>query len=134
MFKSNVTKFGIGLLIAFFAGRFTAPKNVQTRETENQRREQNVREDKKETRLPDGTVIIETRKEKETVTEKQKESKSKTESRPSYRVGLVYEPAIRGFQDVTYQVVLEKRILGELYVGVAARSEKTVGITLSLGF
>lgn len=137
-------------IILVLIGRFTAPTKVETRvvervvtrETENTNRNQNVIETTKETRLPDGTVVKETRKEKETSSQKERHSETdKTsiatksiETRPSYRVGVLYEPAIKTFQDTSYSVILEKRLFSELYLGVAGGSRRTIGVTLSIGF
>lgn len=146
-------KYAIGvvlLLASFSIGRFSAPRSVTTKDSEHSEvkqnedvnRNQNVVETTKETRLPDGTVVTETRKEKdtstqiarETNTEIQKISSTQTEVRPSFRIGLGYEPAIKGFQDNTYSVTLEKRLFSEFYVGVSAGSRRTIGVTVSLGF
>lgn len=139
-----------GLSVAFSIGRFTAPAKVQTKEVErvvyreNQstNRNQNLVEIKKETRLPDGTLITETRKENQTSTQTQteknsesKKSSSKTiEVRTAYRVGAIWEPVIKGFQEASYSVTLEKRLFSELYVGVSVSSQKTIGFSVSLGF
>lgn len=125
----------IAMLVASFAlGRFSSPKSVQTLEKENVNKNVNVVETTKETRMPDGTVITEKRKEKETSTQTEKVSSKTVENRPSYRVGLIYEPAIKDFQEASYGVILEKRLFSELYVGVTVDSEKTIGLTVSLGF
>lgn len=141
---------GLILVAAFSIGRFSAPKKVEikevvkevVRESSHVDRNQNLVEIVKETRMPDGTVVRETRKEKETSTQtgRQRDSSTSRESshtvevRPSFRVGGVYQPAIKGFQSDGYGLILEKRLFSELYVGVLAQSDKTVGLTLSLGF
>ncbi len=138
------------LTAAFSIGRFSAPKKIETREiervvyreNENINRNQNLIEVITETRLPDGTIIKETRKEKETSTqtERQRDSSSETikstsiQTRPSFRVGALYEPSIEGFQEDSYSLIVEKRIVSELYMGISVSSNKTVGITVSLGF
>lgn len=137
-------------VISFLVGRFFAPKSesskqtshTQTTKNEDVNRNQNVVETTKETTLPDGTVIKEIRKEKETSTqtsretntEKNKSLEKTIESRPSYRVGVGYDPAIKGFQDVSYSVTIEKRLFSELYFGVKVDSRHTYGLSLSLGF
>jgi hypothetical protein len=140
----------LALVAAFSVGRFSAPKKVEIKEVERVvtrdnttiDRNQNFVEVTKETRMPDGTFVKETRKEKETVTQTERqldstsmrESSKTVEVRPSFRVGGVYQPAIKGFQGDGYGLILEKRILSELYVGVLGMSDKTLAITLSLGF
>jgi hypothetical protein len=149
----NLKKYAVVLalmVVSFSAGKFFGPKSVQTTETEhvetttnqNTNKNQNYIETKKETRQTDGTVIIETRKEKETTTQTTRETNTETaktsetlvESRPSYRVGVGYEPAIKGFQNVTYAVTVEKRLFADIYMGISGSSRRTIGLTLSLGF
>jgi hypothetical protein len=130
------------LIIAFSVGRFSAPKSVQTKETEtthiDQNKDQDVVETSKETKLPDGTVIIEKREEKETkvqtVTNIEKQTTQTVEVRPSYRVGVSYDPPIKGFQDTLYSVTIEKRLFSEFYIGLTGNSRHELGISLSLGF
>jgi hypothetical protein len=141
----------VGLMcISFTAGRHLGPKSVsnqsteqiKTDQTKNVDRNQNVIETTKETRSPDGTVVIEKRKEKETSTQTQVQKNSETsksssqtiENRPSYRIGMQYVPAIKGLQDSSYTGVLEKRLFSEVYVGVTASSLHVFGVSLSLGF
>lgn len=140
---------GIALVVAFSVGRFSAPKSVEIKEvvktvvveSENINRNQNSVEVVKETRMPDGTFITERTKTKETTTQTERARSSETEksvskvveSRPSYRLGVVYHPAVRSFQSEVISGVLEKRLFSELYVGVLVRSDRTVGISLSFG-
>jgi hypothetical protein len=145
--------YGLGafaLVAAFSIGRFSAPKSIQTKDSVRTDSQTNTITDKnsntvevvKETRLPDGTVIKETRKEKETSiqTERQRvastvrESSSTTEVRPSFRVGGVYQPAIKGFQENGYGLILEKRLFSEVYLGILVESDKTAALTISFGF
>jgi hypothetical protein len=135
---------------AFSVGRFTGPTKIQIKEVEktSTKQSQTTNQDKKqsrtikETRLPDGTVIKETRVDKETSTEtKTKSASSKEtskeetrESRPSYRLGVIYWPNLKGVQLDNYAVTLETRIVSELYAGVVAGLDKTIGLSVSLGF
>jgi len=138
------------VIITFGAGRLTAPKRVETmevervvyRERETKNRDQSVDEVVKETRQPDGTVVIERHTKKETTTQveratdatSQKDVSTSIESRPSWRLGVVYEPPVPEHQESTYSVIVEKRLIGEIYVGTAVSSDKTAGLTLSIGF
>lgn len=138
------------LIAAFSIGRFFSPASLQLKSsvTDNKHDNQTVTQNQDvvevitETRKPDGTTIIEKRKEKETSTQTTHERDSQKETvtsktievRPSFRIGGVYEPAIKGFQESHYQVILEKRIVSELYVGISGRSDRSFGFTLSLGF
>lgn len=138
----------VGLLLvgAFSIGRFSAPKKVEIKEVvrearrENETIDRNIIEIITEIVRPDGTK--ETRKEKETSTQTERkrdtvtlrESSKSVEVRPSFRVGGIYQPAIKGFQGDGFGLILEKRIVSELYVGVMGMSDKTVALTISLGF
>jgi hypothetical protein len=143
----------IGLAIAilmFSIGRFSAPVKTETKivehtvykENQSIDRDQDVVVSTKKTKTPDGTVITETRKEKQTDTktitqvdiDSQKSILKITEDRPSYRVGAVYEPPIPAFQDAEYQLIVEKRIVSEFYLGVSGTSRHTLGLSVSLGF
>jgi hypothetical protein len=149
----DYNKYGIGallLVIAFSAGRFTAPASVQTKqsehtttsENENINRNQNTVVTTIETHRPDGTVIKETRKERETTTQTERSKNAQTdksfsqtaESRPSYHLGVGYQPGVRSFQPEVFSVLIEKRLFSEVYLGVEARSDKQFGLILSLGF
>lgn len=125
------------LVVAFAAGRFSSPKKVEIKEVERVRvvKDQQVKETKKETRLKDGTVIIETTKDKQTHTDKNSEKKTEksVESRANYRVGLIYKPTMLK-QSESYGLILERRLFGEIYFGVTGSTDKTVGLVLSIGF
>lgn len=130
------------LVIAFSAGRFSAPAKIETKQVEQSEshttRDQNVVEVTRETKAPDGTIIKETRKETQTTatreTEIKKVSSTSIDIRPSYRVGVLYEPAIRGFQGVSGSLLVERRLFSEVFIGASYSSNKTIGLILSLGF
>ena len=141
----NWKKYAIALALlvaAFSIGRFSAPAKVETKQitcdSEVKDRDQNIKEVTRETKRPDGTTVKTTIREKETITKTARQSESVTsktvEVRPSFRVGVLYEPAIKSFQKESGSVILEKRIVSELYIGVSASSNRTVGVVLSLGF
>ncbi len=129
------------LISAFLAGKFSV-NSAQSKSSEQTQKvvniDQNVVEVTKETRSPDGTVVKETRKEKETITQRSSEtskvSSQTIDSKPSYRVGVLYEPAINGLQKESGALIVERRLFSELYLGVSVSSNKTIGIGLSLGF
>lgn len=141
---------GIALGFAFSIGRLFGPKSVEVKEVEkvvykerqDKDREQNVRKTEKETRLPDGTVIKERTETKETETHTRVQTETSSErtlersetNRSDWLVSVGYEPAIKDIQDVHYSLSLQRRIVGELYLGVSARDDKTAGLTVSLGF
>lgn len=136
--------------VAFALGRFSSPKKMEVKEVEKivyrdretKEKDQNVKEVEKETRLPDGTVIKEKTKIKETQsrtlteTESQKDQRSekRIENRPSWRIGLSYEVPYRDVQEVHYSLILERRLFGEVYFGGIISTDRTVGLMLSFGF
>ncbi len=138
------------IALAYLAGRYSSPSEVEIREVEkivykeskSKDQNENIKKHKKKTVLPDGTIIEEeiSEKEKETRTktetqiDQEKESYSKITNRPSWSVGLVYEPAIKGFQQVHYTGLIEKRMFGEVYLGLAGSDEGTFGLVFRLGF
>ncbi len=149
--KLKLVLAGLALVvIAYSVGRFTTPAEVQIKEVEQivyveretKERDQNVTEKETETRYPDGTVVKEKIKTKETktVTEKETESsktkltESKTESRPSYRVGLGSQVDIKDFREIHYTLMIERRLFSELYLGGMYSTNQTIGIILTLGF
>ena len=130
------------LVLAFLGGRYSSPARTElekTSQTEvSQNKNQDVVEIIRETHKPDGTIIKETRKEKETSIQTQKETSKSltqiTENRPLYRLGVLYEPPIKGFQDQNYSGMIERRLFSEFYAGISVSSQKTVGVVLSFGF
>lgn len=135
---------------AFSLGRFSGPKKVEFKEVqrtvyiekEQKEKEQNVKETEKETRFPDGTIVKEKTKTKETQTKSEtkteafqsKETVRKVESRPSWRVGLGYSISIEVGHEVSYSLEIDRRLIGEIYLGGVVSTDKTVGLVLSLGF
>jgi hypothetical protein len=147
--KENKTLLaGILILVAFFAGRFTGPKRVETKEVEKiVYKDRVVKDDKRETRLetretilPDGTIIRETIKvsKKESSTDSrreyasEKEKQSSSSSQSQWSVGLYSD---RKFLAGT----IDRRILGGLFLGLYGRSDlekpdPEVGVGLRLEF
>jgi hypothetical protein len=137
-------------VVAFSLGRFTGPKKVEVKEVqktvyvekEQREREQNVTETEKETRFPDGTVVREKTKTKETQSKTKtstearetKVSERSIESRPSWRIGIAYEVSIESGREVHYSLILERQLLGEIYLGGIIGTDKSAGLVLSLGF
>lgn len=140
---------GLACLISYSAGRFTSPAKVETIEVERvvykdrvvKDTEKDVTTKTKETTLPDGTKIKETTKEDKSKSKSERESSAaseiikemKTENRPNWRVAGIYSPALPN-QETTYGLTIERRIVGEVFLGVTASTDKTVGLVLSFGF
>jgi hypothetical protein len=148
MNKKHIVIAAVIAAVFFSLGSFLGPKEVEIKEVEKiiykeskrTDRNQNVKEIEKETRLPDGTIIKERIKTKETETitdlrtevDKSSEKTSITKARPNWRLGLIYEPAIKGLQEETYTGLVERQILGEIYLGVSVGRE--LGLVFSIGF
>lgn len=136
--------------IGYTVGRYSTPAKVETREVErvvyrdrvvkDQRRDATTRT--KETRLPDGTKIKETVRDERTDTRSDatreavsdKKMETKTQSRPDWRLGVVYYPTLPGFQGEAFGVNVERRIISEIYLGVSASTESRLGLVVSFGF
>lgn len=142
---SHLKKFGVLILVAlafYSIGRFTGPTKVETKEVVKVVYKERVTRDRetseRETHLPDGTVVKE--RETRTVTDRNRSADSetsketKTTNRPDWRLNGGYIPAISGFQQTRYTLGIERQIIGEIYAGVVATSDKTFGITISIGF
>ena len=137
----NLKLLGAGLiacLISFSIGKYSGPSSsIKSEKIEETKKTDTVRVvDKKETVLPDGTKITETTSTTKRTTDSNKNTENKTEikSRPEWRAGLLYFPDIPNFQDKNLILDIQKRIAGELYLGVSASTQKQIGISISLGF
>lgn len=142
---SAVKKVGVLIVVAlafYSIGRFTGPTKIEVKEVQKVVYKERVRRDRetseRETHRPDGTVVKE--RETRTVTDRNRDvdsetsKETKTTSRPNWRINGGYIPAIQNFQETRYQLGIERQIIGEIYAGVIATSDKTVGVTISIGF
>jgi hypothetical protein len=143
--NTNLRVIGAGLIacaISFSIGKFSSQSQTDTKQTEKideKKVTDTVRvTDKKETTLPDGTKIVETNTTTERKTNSDKISGSsketKTENRPNWRVNVLYFPFIASVQDTKYTVDIQRRILSQIYLGVAATSDKQIGVSIGIGF
>lgn len=149
--KTNLNKykyFVLALVITFVAGRFTGPRQTETKEVEKiiyKERETkdektNIRSERRETTLPDGTKIVEIIRDRKSEShtdssvEANKETSKdvKTINKPGWSVGLYSNrEVIAG--------TIDRRILGGLFLGVYGRSilplnKPEVGVGLRLEF
>lgn len=142
---SSLKKFGLFAVIAlafYSIGRFTGPTKVETKEVQKivyQERQVKERErNTRETRLPDGTVIRETnsnvRVDTDRSTKSETSKETATTSRPNWRASGGYVPMIPGFQEPRYSIGLERQVISEIYAGITVTSDKTVGLSISIGF
>jgi hypothetical protein len=141
---------GLALVaVTFSAGRFSAPAKVETKEVQKvvyvdrivKEVDKDVQTTTKETTLPNGTKIKETVKEDKSKihTDENKSGTSvtvtetKVTTRPDWRLGLYYRPAMRELSPC-YGAIVERRLLGEVFVGAIIGTDKTAAITITLGF
>lgn len=138
------------LVLAFSAGRFSAPIQTKTIIQEKVVYKDKVDDTKAKdtvshtttTKKPDGTVVTVTDKETKSNEHKTDDisstttssQTSTTENRPNWRLGVAYNPGINGLQDRRYTGLLQRRIISEIYVGINADTGHSYGVNLSVGF
>ena len=150
---------GVGMAI----GRFSLPAKVVEKETivyqdrivektvENKATKQNKHKTyvKFESIKPDGTKTIETRivdnsvsktndnKTNDTTTEttsKTEKSKETTYSRQDTIISILADIQLGTLATPSYGLMVQKRIIGPIYINGFGMSDKTVGIGASIGF
>ena len=126
---NNLKKYGLILLAlaaAYGTGRYLAPAKVETKEVVKTNTEYITRV----VTTKDGTVIKETIK-KDQVT---KDTSTKVETqKPQYKAGAVAKLALND-GTVSYGAIVERRVLGNIFMGVYADTQRTVGVTASMEF
>lgn len=149
LIQNRIFQITAALILGSSIGYFSNHSKVETKEVEKiiyiekQSQEQN-RDQKitrKKTKTPDGTIVTETTVENKESNKSSKESvlvsehskETKITSRPDYRIGLIYKPLLPN-QNQEYQIMFEKRIFGEIYLGLSGSSNKTFGISVGIGF
>ena len=151
MTKKQIAGVVVLIAVAYSVGRYTGPTKVEVKEVEKVVYQERVKKDSertverniRETTLPDGTVIKEilqtrntkTKTDTDTSSTKESVSTSSITNRPSWRVGLGFDPSIPSIQEGPhYSLRVERQIISELYIGVQVDSRKQAGISLSIGF
>lgn len=140
----------IAVVCAFVAGKYSGPAKVETREVEKIVYREKVDEKKnvsissrtKEITLPNGTVvkttIVDTHEATEKHTDiqvdKEREVTRTETSQPDWRLGVTYTPPLVTFQAENYTLGIERRLFSSIYVGLAVSTQKTIGISFSIGF
>lgn len=127
--------------ICFSAGKFLSPAKVETREVEKivyrERTDTTKKETKKETTLPDGTKIVETETETKRTTDKSadidKQKETATTNRNEWLVSIGYAPSLNTSEPL-YILTVQRRMFSEVYVGAFVTTQKTIGISFSMGF
>jgi hypothetical protein len=132
--KNTIIALIVGLLLGGGLGTFLFP---QTKEKIVEvEKEVVVKDVVTVTRIvtrPDGT-----KEELVTVTDKTKENKTatstKTVSKSNWHVSASAKTKLDKLQIDIYTVQIEKRIIGDIFLGVNASTDKTVGLTIGLEF
>lgn len=130
--------------LGYAAGRYVQPakveikKEVEVKEVEVTRK--NIVTVTHEEKRPDGTVITDSRTEDKSTEATRTDTKSKesttiTNVKPQWKVsggaGVKYNEI--SLQPV-YTVGVERRILGPIFVGAYGRTDKEVGLSVSVEF
>lgn len=137
-------------LVCFSAGKFLTSPKVDIKEVEKivykerstTKTDTNHTVDKKETIKPDGTRIIETSSSTQRTSDKKTDidtakdsSKSHvTESRPDWHITATYIPVMYGHSIQSYGLDIQRRIFSEMYLGVSVSTQKTIGVSIGIGF
>ena len=124
------------------AGRYMTPAKIQvkteiiTKEVEVTKKDVKIIEH--EIKRPDGTIDKTTTTEDKTVVSDSRDSKSKASEvvvgvKPQWKVQALttFKPTSFSY---LYGISVERRILGPVFVGVHANTDKNVGISLSFEF
>ena len=127
--KSTLIKIGgVVLLLAFMfgLGRYTAPAKIEEKQIVTKETEYITREIVK----PDGTVVKETIK-KDTAT---KENQTVVDNKKAgFKVAVIPQYNFDTKQTI-YGATIEKRIVGNIFAGIYADTNKTVGVVVSMEF
>lgn len=128
--------------ICFSAGKFSTPAKIETKEVEKivykERTDTTKKTDKKETIHPDGTRVIETVTETKRTKDKSADIETKKETattnRKDWLVTIGYAPATYAKSEQSYSLSIQRRMFSEVYLGAYVTTEKTIGLTIGVGF
>lgn len=130
--KNTIIALTVGLLLGAGAGTFLFPQTKEKIvEVEKEVIVKDVVTVTKVITRPDGT-----KEELVTVTDKTKENKqstsTKTVAKSTWHASVGAKTKIDKLQVDLYTIQIEKRILGDLFLGVTGSTDKTVGLTVGL--
>lgn len=132
--KNTIIALIVGLLLGGGLGTFLFPQTKEKIvEVEKEVVVKDVVTVTKVITRPDGT-----KEELVTVTDKTKENKTatstKTVAKSTWHASIGAKSKIDRLQIDIYTVQVEKRIIGDLFLGVTGSTDKTVGLTVGLEF
>jgi hypothetical protein len=132
--KNTIIALIVGLLLGGGLGTFLFPQ-IKTKEVQVEK-EVVVKDIVTVTKVitkPDGT-----KEEVTTTTDKTKENKqntsTKTVAKANWHTSISAKSKLTPVQIDIYTIQVEKRILGDVFIGAVISSDKTVGISLGLEF
>ena len=121
------------VLLGYGIGRFTTPEKIVTVEKEVVKESREKETTKKEIKKPDGTVVTVITEKDKTKTESKKESKTNITNRPDWKAGLMYGYSFDDNKPV-YGLEIDRRIIGNISLGVWANTQKAAGLVLIYEF
>lgn len=134
--------------LSFGAGYYSTPEKVVVKKEiqevikEVERVKTDVVVVEKETKSPDGTVVVERRTEEKTSRESKsntavnENSLSQTETgvQPEWRLGVKMDFKEHEFVDYVDSITIERRMLGPIWAGVSVDQSRTISLAVSWEF
>jgi hypothetical protein len=135
---------------AFFVGRVSGPARVETKEVEkivyrersDEKKDVTTSMRVKEITMPNGEVVKETivdtheSSDKSVAIDLHKDTEKQTitNNQPDWFLSLTYEPPLIGWQSEQYTMTLSRRLFSTIYVGASASTDRSIGVTIGIGF
>ena len=128
--KNTIIALTVGLLLGAGAGTFLFPQTKE-KQVEVEKVVKDVVTVTKIITRPDGS-----KEEVITVVDKTKENKTNTITKKAanWHVSASAKSKLWPVQIDTYTIQVEKRIIGDLFLGVTGSTDKTVGLTIGMEF
>lgn len=134
----------VALVVGYGVGRYLQPAEIRVKKEQVIKEVEVVRKDivivEHEVKRPDGTTTIERRTEDRSVERTDTNTQNKEETRivntkPQWKIqggiGMNYSSAQLDSLKPIYSVGVERRILGPIFVGIQANTDKYIGFTAS---
>lgn len=130
------------MLLAYAGGRYLQPAEIQIQKEEIIKFKEIVKKDviviRKETKLPDGTVIVEeTTTDKSTISSNKdianKESTTVENVKSQWKVNALAGYDVRD-KDMVYGLEVQKRFIGPVSLGAFGTNKQQIGISIGIEF